>query len=82
MCPETASLMRDESITMEDHPMQVASPKASAGIKFAERINGRVVAALVLWYFWSGCTLFLNKYLIDQTSGDAVLLSEFSYCYI
>lgn len=46
------------------------------GEKFAERIDGRVIAAIVLWYFWSGCTLFLNKYLIDLTDGDAAILSK------
>ena len=27
-------------------------------------------------FFFSGCTLFLNKYLIDLTDGDATLLSK------
>jgi len=45
------------------------------GERFIERIDSKVVAALLLWYFWSGCTLFLNKYLIDLTDGDAALLS-------
>jgi len=29
---------------------------------------------LVLWYFFSGCTLFLNKYILTSLSGDAALL--------
>jgi len=45
------------------------------GERFTERIDNKVIAALILWYFWSGCTLFLNKYLIGVTDGDATLLS-------
>jgi len=29
---------------------------------------------LVLWYFFSGCTLFLNKYILTSLSGDPALL--------
>jgi len=29
---------------------------------------------LVLWYFFSGCTLFLNKYILTSLSGDAAFL--------
>ena len=47
------------------------------GERFTERIDNKVIAALILWYFWSGCTLFLNKYLIGKTDGDATLLSKF-----
>jgi hypothetical protein len=29
---------------------------------------------LALWYFFSGCTLFLNKYILSTLAGDATLL--------
>jgi hypothetical protein len=29
---------------------------------------------LALWYFFSGCTLFLNKYILSTLGGDATLL--------
>ncbi len=28
-----------------------------------------------LWYFWSGCTLFLNKYVVFYMKGDATFLA-------
>lgn len=30
---------------------------------------------LILWYFWSGCTLFLNKYVVFFMKGDPVVLA-------
>merc|ERR1719412_2500439 len=38
-------------------------------------MDTRVICALLLWYVWSAFTLFLNKYLIDLTGGDASILS-------
>ena len=42
------------------------------------RVDTRVICALLLWYVWSAFTLFLNKYLIDLTDGDASILSMHS----
>lgn len=30
---------------------------------------------LLLWYFWSGCTLFLNKYVVFFMKGDPIFLA-------
>eukprot|EP00095_Tigriopus_kingsejongensis_P003128 maker-scaffold438_size171652-snap-gene-0.34 protein:Tk03128 transcript:maker-scaffold438_size171652-snap-gene-0.34-mRNA-1 annotation:"solute carrier family 35 member e2" len=35
----------------------------------------KAVVFLVLWYFWSGCTLFLNKYVVYFLKGDPVVLA-------
>ncbi len=36
----------------------------------------KAILFLVLWYFWSGCTLFLNKYVVFYMKGDATFLGE------
>jgi len=36
--------------------------------------NVMAVWYLILWYFFSGCTLFLNKYILTSLDGDPVLL--------
>ena len=43
--------------------------------QFADKFDGRIIAALLSWYFWSALTLFLNKYIIDRRDGDSALLS-------
>ena len=36
----------------------------------------KAVMYLLLWYFWSGCTLFLNKYVVFYMKGDSTFLGE------
>lgn len=36
--------------------------------------NVWAVSYLCLWYFFSGCTLFLNKYILTFLEGDATIL--------
>jgi len=36
--------------------------------------NVRAIFFLVLWYFFSGCTLFLNKYILSYMKGDPTVL--------
>lgn len=36
--------------------------------------NGWALGYLAAWYFFSGCTLFLNKYILATLDGDATLL--------
>lgn len=36
--------------------------------------NVWAVTFLFLWYFFSGCTLFLNKYILTYLEGDATVL--------
>ena len=51
-----------------------------------DRYDARVITIIILWYFWSGCTLYLNKYLVDYQDADATLLSSIQmgmiYLYI
>ena len=36
----------------------------------------KAVLFLLLWYFWSGCTLFLNKYVVFYMKGDSIFLGK------
>ncbi|KAF4525280.1 hypothetical protein B566_EDAN009363 [Ephemera danica] len=40
-------------------------------------LNIRAIFFLILWYFFSGCTLFLNKYILTYMKGDPTLLGTF-----
>lgn len=40
--------------------------------------NVRAFFFLILWYFFSGCTLFLNKYILSFMNGDPTVLGEVS----
>jgi solute carrier family 35 protein E2 len=37
--------------------------------------NPRALVFLILWYFFSGCTLFLNKHIISHMKGDPLILA-------
>lgn len=41
--------------------------------------NVRAIFFLVLWYFFSGCTLFLNKYILSYMKGDPTILGMFVF---
>lgn len=36
--------------------------------------NPRALLFLILWYVFSGCTLFLNKYILTYMEGDPTIL--------
>lgn len=38
--------------------------------------NFRAFLFLVLWYIFSGCTLFLNKYILSYMNGDPTILGK------
>ncbi|XP_063229505.1 solute carrier family 35 member E2A-like isoform X2 [Bacillus rossius redtenbacheri] len=40
-------------------------------------LNVRAMFFLVLWYLFSGCTLFLNKYILSFMNGDPTILGAF-----
>ncbi|XP_054271251.1 solute carrier family 35 member E2B-like [Macrosteles quadrilineatus] len=40
-------------------------------------LNVRALFFLILWYFFSGCTLFLNKYILSYTDADPTILGTF-----
>ncbi|XP_044750814.1 solute carrier family 35 member E2A-like [Coccinella septempunctata] len=35
----------------------------------------RAITFLILWYFFSGCTLFLNKYILTYMNGNPTILA-------
>lgn len=39
--------------------------------------NARAMFFLLLWYFFSGCTLFLNKYILSYLDADPTILGTF-----
>lgn len=38
--------------------------------------NPRALLFLILWYVFSGCTLFLNKYILSYMEGDPTILGK------
>lgn len=38
--------------------------------------NTRALLFLILWYIFSGCTLFLNKYILSYMNGDPTILGN------
>lgn len=42
-------------------------------------MHPRAIMFLLLWYFWSGCTLFLNKYVVFFMKGDPTFLGKVSH---
>ena len=38
--------------------------------------NPRALLFLTLWYIFSGCTLFLNKYILSYMEGDPTILGN------
>lgn len=36
----------------------------------------RAIIFLLLWYFFSGCTLFLNKYILAYQNGNPTVLGK------
>jgi len=38
--------------------------------------NPRALTFLILWYIFSGCTLFLNKYILTTLNGDPTFLGK------
>lgn len=39
-------------------------------------LNPRALLFLTLWYVFSGCTLFLNKYILSYMEGDPTILGK------
>lgn len=42
-------------------------------------MHPKALLFLALWYFFSGCTLFLNKYIVAFMGGDPLILCKFPY---
>lgn len=43
--------------------------------------NWRSMSYLGLWYFFSFCTLFLNKYILSLLEGEPSMLGKEEYCH-
>lgn len=39
-------------------------------------LNARAFFFLILWYLFSGCTLFMNKYILTYTDADPTILGK------
>lgn len=39
-------------------------------------LNLRALTFLLLWYFFSGCTLFLNKHILTSLNGNPTVLGK------
>lgn len=39
-------------------------------------LNVRAIIFLLLWYIFSGCTLFLNKYILTYLNGNPTVLGN------
>lgn len=39
-------------------------------------LNARAFFFLILWYLFSGCTLFMNKYILSYTDADPTILGK------
>lgn len=50
--------------------------EAESGVR-----NWRSMTYLGLWYFFSFCTLFLNKYILSLLEGEPGMLGEAEECY-
>lgn len=44
-------------------------------------LNPRALLFLTLWYVFSGCTLFLNKYILSYMEGDPTILGKWHLFY-
>ena len=63
----------DSSETSSDES-KMGSDSGGGGNTDLGLCNVLAIWYLVLWYFFSGCTLFLNKYILTSLSGDAAFL--------
>lgn len=44
--------------------------------------NVRALIFLLLWYIFSGCTLFLNKYILTYMNGNPTVLGKDFFVFI
>lgn len=51
----------------KDHEVIISENKSGL-------LNVRAIVFLLLWYVFSGCTLFLNKYILTYLNGDPTIL--------
>lgn len=77
--PEDSSAAHDPQpkIQYADHAKRtredviVLTSDAKGGL-----LNPRALLFLTLWYVFSGCTLFLNKYILSYMEGNPTILGK------
>lgn len=60
-----------ETTVVHHHRVITENSETKAGLW-----NIRAIRFLLLWYFFSGCTLFLNKYILSFMRGDPMVLGK------
>ena len=60
---------------------KMISAKGNFTEQYKDKYSSRIITIIFLWYFWSGCTLYLNKYLVDFQNADPTMLSKLSYIH-
>ena len=56
---------------------KMISAKGNFTEQYKDKYSSRIITIIFLWYFWSGCTLYLNKYLVDFQNADPTMLSKY-----
>lgn len=51
-------------------------PSVSISDNKSGLLNARALVFLLLWYIFSGCTLFLNKYILTYLNGNPTVLGK------
>ncbi|KAK3540484.1 hypothetical protein QTP70_032443 [Hemibagrus guttatus] len=70
---ERVILARSESVPSE-HVLKVTITETTVIEADSGVWNSKSLAYLILWYFFSFCTLFLNKYILSLLEGEPSLL--------
>ncbi|RZF32103.1 hypothetical protein LSTR_LSTR003966 [Laodelphax striatellus] len=80
----TMPLFKNHLVTEENSVIDDRSRKKSSITLNTEKLtskeglfNVRALFFLILWYFFSGCTLFLNKYILSYLEADPTVLGTF-----
>lgn len=74
--------------TENNHIVRKDSENLIVDAKTHGLFNVRALIFLLLWYIFSGCTLFLNKYILTFMNGNPTVLGEWDclafsarYCF-
>ncbi|KAG2459362.1 solute carrier family 35 member E2B-like [Polypterus senegalus] len=71
--PERVLLSRSDS-SSEERVLKITITETTVIESDSGIWNSRALAFLVLWYFFSFCTLFLNKYILSLLQGEPSML--------
>lgn len=62
---------KDNEILISRKDNESLSTEVKTGL-----LNIRALVFLLLWYIFSGCTLFLNKYILTYLNGNPTVLGN------